>query len=386
MKIPERFHHYDQFVTEAQKLSVTVKHSGSNEVALTVRDADAEHEVVLTPIGVSCDCTLYTMALSKGRYDGHRVVKGGTPTLCVHLEAAIRHAIASGLVSFDHDLARQCDERELTPFQKNLRTALNEYTRKWAEKLVAGYEKENGNYIPLLVGPSDVGKTYIMAETANALNRRLVTISGMPSFADDIAVGIDTRAIKRRGPIAEAFERARDGEDVLLAIDEVRRFPKTVQDMLIAAVQIVPVHHVRMMGLNVNEPVRMLQSPLYGLIWAPARKLYIAMGTNPWGTAFDPAFLRRVHPHQITWDDETVRSFGIGGNVRAFIVHTHKMARETEFGMPIGISVITNMSHPTDIEPLKVYMKRLWLLDPIVAEALHGIAASAMDIQFDRFD
>lgn len=367
-------HHFEPFVLEAKNAVVNVEHVSDTEIVLNVEHKNNAYRVRITPNSLECECKTFE-ALRKGKYDGRKVILDDFPTLCIHLEAAMQHAKEAGLLPSTPALSLHHHEaEELTPFQKNLRKALNEYTQKWVDRLASAYKKQGGSYIPLLVGPSDMGKTYIMAQVAGELGRRLVSISGMPSFSDDIAVGLDTRAVKRRGPIAEAFERARDGENVLLAIDEVRRFPRTVQDMLVAGIQVIPAHHAQTAGLPVNEPVRMLQSPLYGLLWAPVSKLYIIMGTNPWGTPFDPAFLRRVYPVHIEWDKNVIKSFGLSEPISTFVEHTHGMTKETEFGMPIGISVLLQMRTPDDTEPIRTYMQRLRLLDPIVYDALSGIS------------
>ena len=159
------------------------------------------------------------------------------------------------------------------------------------------------NAIPFLIGPTGCGKTSCARLCALRKGWGFEEVAGSATFADADLVGLRTDKRELPGIFARAFSRAREGEHVMLFIDEALRFNTRALDILMRPLQTVPPKLARSMGIITDEPLRLVEAPLWGIEHAPATHVHIVLAANPWGSAVDPALIRRVEPIAVTMTD-----------------------------------------------------------------------------------
>jgi hypothetical protein len=220
--------------------------------------------------------------------------------------------------------------------------------------------------IPFLVGPTGVGKTSAVRQVATRNGWGFEEVTGSESWADADLLGLRTDHMEQPGVFARAFTRARDGETVLLFIDEALRFNSRAHDLFMRPFQPTPVDVARAMGLPVHEPVRLVEAPLWGIEWAPVSKVHIVLSANPWGSVLDPALVRRVWPLPVDLDEAVVKLFdpALADAIRA----SWNAVRQGELPLPIEYQALARARHPGDTSLLRAYLVRLSVVDKAASE------------------
>lgn len=229
--------------------------------------------------------------------------------------------------------------------------------------------------IPFLIGPTGAGKTSAVRLCATRNRWGFEEVAGCQSFADADLVGLRTDRQELPGIFARTFRRARAGEQVLLFLDELTRFNVRAQDLLMRPLQVAPVEVVQAIGIASTTPVRLVEAPLWGIEYAPASAVYIVLAANPWGSALDPALLRRVEPLEVQMADAVAALFEqrLADAIRA----SWKSVDQGELPLPIEYQHLSTAQAPDDTRILQRYLTRLHILDRAAAEGyrhlLHGL-------------
>jgi len=229
--------------------------------------------------------------------------------------------------------------------------------------------------IPFLIGPTGAGKTSAVRLCATSNRWGFEEVAGCQSFADADLVGLRTDKQELPGIFARTFRRARAGEQVLLFLDELTRFNVRAQDLLMRPLQVAPVEVVQAMGIASTTPLRLVEAPLWGVEYAPASAVYIVLAANPWGSALDPALLRRVEPIEVQMADAVAALFEqrLADAIRA----SWKSVDQGELPLPIEYQHLSTAQAPDDTRILQRYLVRLHILDRAAAEGyrhlLHGL-------------
>ncbi|MCE7981883.1 MAG: AAA family ATPase [Caldilinea sp. CFX5] len=229
--------------------------------------------------------------------------------------------------------------------------------------------------IPFLIGPTGAGKTSAVRLCATSNGWGFEEVAGCQSFADADLVGLRTDKQELPGIFARTFRRARAGEQVLLFLDELTRFNVRAQDLLMRPLQVAPVEVVQAMGIASTTPLRLVEAPLWGVEYAPASAVYIVLAANPWGSALDPALLRRVEPIEVQMADAVAALFEqrLADAIRA----SWKSVDQGELPLPIEYQHLSTAQAPDDTRILQRYLVRLHILDRAAAEGyrhlLHGL-------------
>jgi hypothetical protein len=174
-------------------------------------------------------------------------------------------------------------------------------------------------YVPLLIGPTGCGKTSAIRRVAVESGCRLVEHAGADSWSDSDLVGVVMPGGKAMpGPVAQALGHAREmGEPVLLFLDEFTRYNPRAQESLMRLLLPISAEVTAALGLGHDGEVRATSAPFWGDEWAPAGLTRIALACNPWGTALDPALVRRTVPVDVSFDASVAELFN--GTLRAAI-------------------------------------------------------------------
>lgn len=229
--------------------------------------------------------------------------------------------------------------------------------------------------IPFLIGPTGAGKTSAVRLCATRNRWGFEEVAGCQSFADADLVGLRTDKQELPGIFARTFRRARAGEQVLLFLDELTRFNVRAQDLLMRPLQVAPVEVVQAMGIASATPLRLVEAPLWGIEYAPASAVYPVLAANPWGSALDPALLRRVEPLEVQMADAVAACFEqrLADAIRA----SWKSVEQGELPLPIEYQHLSTAQAADDTRILQGYLTRLRILDRAAAEGyrhlLHGL-------------
>lgn len=226
--------------------------------------------------------------------------------------------------------------------------------------------------VPFLIGPTGCGKTSAVRLVATRNAWGFEEVSGSPSFADADLAGVKMAGgVELAGPFARAFRRARDGEVVLLFIDEFLRFNTRAQDILVRPLLPTPPSVAQAMGIRTDEFVRLLEAPLWGVEWAPCSRARLAIACNPWGSVLDPAVVRRVTPVPVAFAPAVARLFTTP--VQNAIEASWKAVQGGQLPLPIEYQALTTAEAPDDRRFLAGYFGRLGAIDPAAAEGFRKV-------------
>ncbi len=175
------------------------------------------------------------------------------------------------------------------------------------------------------------------------------------------------------GPVGRAFKRAREGEPVLLFVDEITRFNPRALDLLLRAIQPVPAALARRMGVTVPEAVAsvyLIEAPLLGRRdWAPADTLTWVAAGNPGVNPLDPALVRRFAVLETGLDRGVLDALPSATGPQ--VAQLWDSYERGELPLPLEYQQLLRAHSQDDL--WAAYHARLRALDPIAAEALARI-------------
>jgi hypothetical protein len=255
-------------------------------------------------------------------------------------------------------------EPDLT-FNQHVRRAIGQAVARLADLVEAILRADQ---VPFLIGPTDVAKTSAVRLVAVRHGWGFEALDGMSSFADADLVGLRTDHGTYPSAIARAFRRAREGETVLLFLDELTRFNQRALDVLMRPLLPVSAEVARAQRLPVPEgmAVRLVEVPMWGLDWAPAGRCKVVLAANPWGSPLDPALVRRTVPVAADFDLAVAALFQ--RPARDVIETSWKLVAEAQLPLPIGYTLLAQADDPAGLEFLPVYLAQLRALDRPAAE------------------
>ena len=248
-------------------------------------------------------------------------------------------------------------------FQDQVRQAIGTAVAQLANQV---QDALAGGGIPFLVGPTGAGKTSAVRMVATGNGWGFEEVAGSQSFADADLVGLRTGQIEIPGIFARAFQRARNGEPVLLFLDELLRLNQRAQDVLMRPLQIASVEVANALQIQTTKPVRIVEAPLWGMEHAPADLIHVVLAANPWGSALDPALVRRVDPIEVSMADAVADLFE--DTLAAAIRASWKSVERGELPLPIEYQSLSQATSPGDMVFLQKYLIRLQVLDPAAAD------------------
>lgn len=232
----------------------------------------------------------------------------------------------------------------------------------------------NANDTPYLIGPTGCGKTSAVRLCTVQEKYRFVEVSGSDSWADADLVGIDTgpQGIKRAGPWSQACEMVRQGETVLVFLDEFPRFNQRAQDILMRPLLPIAPDVASAMGITTTEDVRVIEIPLWDREWAPVSRLKVALAGNPWGNPIDAALIRRMEPVEVDFDSAVIAAFD--RPIRESIEFSWRAVKSGQIPLPVEYQLISRAQSPTDAKFMAQYMKKLRAVDRAAADGFQKAA------------
>ena len=227
--------------------------------------------------------------------------------------------------------------------------------------------------VPLLVGPTGSGKTSAIRRVASILDCRLVEHAGSDSYTDSDLVGVEMPTGKKMpGPIAQALGHARElGEPVLLFLDEFTRYHMRAQESLMRLLLPIGPEVVRSLGIDHDGAARITSAPFWGDEWAPAESVHIALACNPWGTALDPALVRRTVPLMVEFSTGVADLFSL--KLATAIKLSWTGTQDGTLPLPLEYGELVRATGPDDAHILARYRSRLTVLDPAAAIAFDAL-------------
>lgn len=216
--------------------------------------------------------------------------------------------------------------------------------------------------IPFLLGPTGCGKTSCIDAIVLKLGYAYETMGGTESYGDADIVGLHTSRGPIKGLIARAFERARNGEKVVIFIDEFLRFDKRVQNLFMLALLPRSAEIAKSLGIDTDKPVYITEAPVWGMEYAPVENIIWMFGANPWGAQVDPAFARRVQPIFVGYSEEAVKPLSL--ELGEFIKQTWALVDAGTLPLPIEYGMIAGMRNDHDFSIFPQYLDKLRMIDP----------------------
>ena len=231
--------------------------------------------------------------------------------------------------------------------------------------------------VPLVIGPTGCGKSSAHRMIALRNEFSLVESAGAASYSDADMVGIvHVNGDPFPGPLADAFSAAREvGEDVLLFLDEFTRYNARAQEALMRPLLPIDAEAAKAMGIDTEVPVRVTSAPFWGTEWGPADKIRMSLACNPWGTAIDPALIRRTTPIFAGFPEDLAEIFSdkVGQAIKA----SWSAVRDGRWPLPIEYQALAKAESPDDVSIFRTYSYRLRAIDPAAAE---GFAATLQSL------
>jgi len=226
---------------------------------------------------------------------------------------------------------------------------------------------------PFLIGPTDVAKTSAIRLVALRHGWGFEALDGMSSFADADLVGLKTDHAVYASVIARAFQRARSGDTVLLFLDELTRLNQRSMDVLMRPLLPIPceVAWAQRVPADDGQAVRMVEVPMWGLDWAPVSRCKVALACNPWGSALDPALVRRTVPLEVGFDPAVAALFQ--KPARDAIETSWKLVTEGQLPLPIGYTLLAEAVDPADLGFAPTYFAQLRAIDRPAAEGFRKL-------------
>jgi hypothetical protein len=226
---------------------------------------------------------------------------------------------------------------------------------------------------PFLIGPTDVAKTSAIRLVALRHGWGFEALDGMSSFADADLVGLRTDHAVYASVIARAFQRARSGDTVLLFLDELTRLNQRAMDVLMRPLLPIPaeVAWAQRVPTDDGQAVRMVEVPMWGLDWAPVDRCKVALACNPWGSALDPALVRRTVPLEVGFDPAVAALFQ--KPARDAIETSWKLVTEGQLPLPIGYTLLAEAADPADLGFAPTYFAQLRAIDRPAAEGFRKL-------------
>ncbi len=233
-----------------------------------------------------------------------------------------------------------------------------------------------GGAEPLLLGPTGAGKTSAVHAVVEGLDMALEEGVGSESWTDADLIGSWTASREWAwGPIGRAFQRAREGERVLLFLDEITRFSPRATDVLLRAVQPLSASLARRRGLDIPAEIAfvyVVESPLLGRTeWAPADRLLWTLAGNTNVHPLDPALVRRFQVVRVELARAVLQP--LPGKVRELVGTLWDGYEQGEIPLPLEYQALTRATNAVSM--FRDFRDRVWALDPIAAEAVTRILA-----------
>jgi hypothetical protein len=229
---------------------------------------------------------------------------------------------------------------------------------------------------PLVIGPTGVGKTTALHRVAETLNFGMEEVAGSESWTEADLIGTWTPAREWVwGPIGRAFNRAQQGETVIMFVDEVTRFNPRAADILLRAIQPLESSLARRMGIQVPssvDEVFVAEAPLLGYRqWAPADNLLWVAAGNPGVNPLDPALVRRFLVLEAQLDRSVLDA--LPSAVQTLIGSLWDSYETGELPLPLEYQQLTRARSADDL--FRLYHARLRALDTVAAEAVARVLA-----------
>lgn len=226
---------------------------------------------------------------------------------------------------------------------------------------------------PFLIGPTDVAKTSAIRLIALRHGWGFEALDGMSSFADADLVGLKTDHGVYASVIARAFRRARGGDTVLLFLDELTRLNQRAMDVLMRPLLPISceIAWAQRIPADDGQSVRMVEVPMWGLDWAPVGRCKVALACNPWGSALDPALIRRTVPLEVGFDPAVAALFQ--RPARDAIEASWKLVTEGQLPLPIGYTLLAEATDPADLSFAPTYFAQLRAIDRPAAEGFRKL-------------
>jgi hypothetical protein len=258
----------------------------------------------------------------------------------------------------------------LPTFHERVMQTVDKAIEKLADKV---REVLDAGYVPLMIGPTGCGKTSAIRRVAVEGGCRLVEHAGADSWSDSDLVGVIMPGGKAMpGPVAQALGHAREmGEPVLLFLDEFTRYNPRAQESLMRLLLPISAEVAVALGIGHDGEVRATSAPFWGDEWAPAELTRIALACNPWGTALDPALVRRTVPVTVSFDAKVAELFD--GTLRAAIELSWKGAADGTLPLPLEYGELTRAQSAKDPAALDRYLTRLRAIDAAAADGFQAL-------------
>jgi hypothetical protein len=259
------------------------------------------------------------------------------------------------------------------PFPELVAAAINSEVTDLAERIIRILD---AGLVPFLVGPTGCGKTSAVSMAAIQMQARFFETAGADSWTDSDLVGVRMpNGSEMPGPIGAAMERAREGETVLIFLDEFLRFHPRAQESMMRVLLPKSPEIAKAMGIQYEGSIRVTSAPFWGETWAPAESCHIVLAANPWGHTPDPALLRRVEPVRVDFGRNILALFT--GRAKNAIEISWKGTADGSLPLPIEYSSLARASSPTDTSFIEGYLNRMSVLDSAAAQAFTALLDNA---------
>ena len=167
------------------------------------------------------------------------------------------------------------------------------------------------------------------------------------------------------------MRRARDGETVLLFMDEFYQLSDRAQALGLHLFQPVPASVAQAMGIDTEVPVYRVETPLWGVEWAPVSNLKIVAAANPWGQIPSPALMRRTLLVPVTFSEKPLEAFGREIATAARL--SWSAVQDGTIPLPLEYGLLASAKSPDDKGVLREYLTMLTALDEAAGQGFRQI-------------